>query len=219
MLDNNIFNESRALKLVAGGDQDTFTLLYERYQNKVFYHALAYVKSYDVAQEITQDIFLKIWTNRERLTKVDAFEDYLFILSRNQIIDAMRRRVNKPVKAFDLELAEDIAGTMHSLEQKELGAFIRGGIEQLPLRQQEVFILTYQEGFSYEEVGQQLGITKNTVKFHLVSALNFLRQYIRKAGYALLVIIFFIIFLKTPYPFFKKAASLCIERLHPLSAK
>src|SRR5436190_12625072 len=80
------------LNLISQGDQAAFTKLLRLFWNKVYIQALTYLKSSEVAQEITQDIFLKIWSMKEKLPGLDNFSNYLFIISRNEIISALRKK-------------------------------------------------------------------------------------------------------------------------------
>ncbi len=77
---------------VAAGNEEAFSRLVNLYRNKVFSHALTFVKSYEEAEEITQDIFVKVWVNRHRLPEVKDFKNYLFILGRNHLVSAIRRK-------------------------------------------------------------------------------------------------------------------------------
>lgn len=74
------------------GDQVAFTMLLRSHWNKVYTQALTYLKSPELGQEITQDVFVKIWNVREKLDQVENFSDYLFIISRNEIISALRKK-------------------------------------------------------------------------------------------------------------------------------
>jgi len=80
------------LILISQADQSSFTLLMRTYWNKVYTQAITYLKSTELAQEITQDVFIKLWAIREKLTEVNNFSNFLFILSRNEIITALRKK-------------------------------------------------------------------------------------------------------------------------------
>ena len=159
------------------GEQKAFACLLRCHWNKVYTHALTYLKSAPLAQEITQDVFLKIWARREKLSKVNSFADYLFILSRNEIISALRRK-KETVTTFP-DHAEVILGPEQQLEQKECYNTLLNLINRLPPIRKKVFTMSRLEGKSYEEIGSELGISRNGVKDHIVKALNFLRSHSR----------------------------------------
>ena len=67
------------------------------YGDIIFSQSLAFVKSVPQAEELTQDIFMKVWRNRQKLTQVDNFENWLYILARNLIFDSFKAKVNAPL--------------------------------------------------------------------------------------------------------------------------
>lgn len=183
MNQNPSHTEKELLIGVAAGNEEAFSRLVNLYRNKVFSHALTFVKSYEEAEEITQDIFVKVWVNRHRLPEVKDFKNYLFILGRNHLVSAIRKKVMDTTTNDD---EEDIPGTLllpdHQVEYKETYRHLINGLEQLPPQQKAVFTLSRMENLSHAEIAERLGITKRTVKFHLVQALNFLREYLRYPG-------------------------------------
>jgi RNA polymerase sigma-70 factor (ECF subfamily) len=136
-----------------------------------------------VAQDIVQDVFLKIWSRRAGLSKISSFESYLFIMARNRIISVMRKRLTLPVSDGMEEL---IPGDNPSAEQqlslKQAEAVIEKGIALMPPQRQQVFRLSRKDGLSYAEIGERLGISPSTVKGHIIQALNFLRDFLREHG-------------------------------------
>jgi len=176
------YNEKELLARIAQDDQDAFSVLVEEYRNKVFSHALTYVKSYEEAEELVQDIFMKVWNNRHRLPEVEQFKSYLFILGRNQLVSSIRKKVLHYTDTGDTELPEDLLLPDRQYEYKETYEVIMQGIEQLSPQQKAVFTLSRMEQLSYEEIGERLGISRGTVKFHMILALNFLREFVRFRG-------------------------------------
>ena len=176
---------------VAAGNEEAFSRLVNLYRNKVFSHALTFVKSYEEAEEITQDIFVKVWANRHRLSEVKDFKNYLFILGRNHLVSAIRKKVMDTTSNGD---EEDIPGTLllpdTQVEYKETYRHLINGLDRLPPQQKAVFTLSRMENLSHAEISERLGISKRTVKFHLVHALNFLREYLRYPGLLLIVWLF-----------------------------
>lgn len=176
-----LHTESELLLLIRQDDQTAFTVLFHSYWNKVYTQAITYLKSSELAQEITQDIFLKIWSSRERLVEVKSFSDYLFIISRNEIISALRKKNINLVEPSH-ELQEIQMQPDKQLHYKESYNKILSLIDQLPPTRKKVFTLSRLEGKSYEEIGAALGISRNGVKDHIVKALNFLRIHLGPNG-------------------------------------
>lgn len=173
-------NERCLLHLIAEGDKPSFTVIYDRYWKKIYATSLHYLKSSEWAQDLTQDIFLKIWIKRSVLTEIDDFEAFLFIVARNELVSAIRKKVaaaplreqNEPLAAT--ELPDNI------LALKQTEQLIADAIAQLPPQQKLVFNLTRQKGLSHEAIARQLGLNTRTVNNHATLALLNIRQYLKK---------------------------------------
>jgi RNA polymerase sigma-70 factor (family 1) len=146
--------------------------------NKVYTQALTYLKSPAEAQELTQDVFVKVWMNRSRLSEVTNFSGYLFIMTRNEIISLLRKKGNEAVQPNDT-LAEEFWIPDRQLQHKQSYQAILKAIELLPPARKNVFKMSRLDGLSYDEIAAHLNISRNGVKDHIVKALNFLRNHLR----------------------------------------
>jgi RNA polymerase sigma-70 factor (family 1) len=142
---------------------------------------MLFTKSRPFSEELVQDIFLKIWLNREKLREVQQFDGYLFITARNHIYSALRTKVREvefrdELKSYfaDSSLADD------QLHLKEAHALIHTAMEQLPPQQRSVFELSRFQGLSHEEIAEQLQISPLTVRAHMRKALAFMRTYLQQ---------------------------------------
>jgi RNA polymerase sigma-70 factor (ECF subfamily) len=170
-------NERELLAQTAAGDETAFRSIVRFYHPRVFSHALAFTKSYPEAEEITQDIFIKVWEQRTKLPDIEQFRNFLYILGRNQIISAMRRLALKTGEA-ETDPLEDRLLPDQQYEYKETYALIMKAVEQLPPQQKAVFTLSRLEHLSHEQIAARLNISKHAVNWHIVQALSFLRNYL-----------------------------------------
>lgn len=178
---NVLHSDKELLHRVAAGDELAFKELSLRYTEKVFFHALTFVKTWQQAEEIVQDIFLKIWQGREKLLEVEQFDNYLFIISKNYLISAIRKKVRDTAEAAVADEVEEVLYRPDSqYETRELRALLEKGINQLPEQKRAVFRLIHQEGLSQEEVSQRLGIATRTVRWNLVEAMNGLKDFLHR---------------------------------------
>ncbi|MFV8326228.1 RNA polymerase sigma factor [Flavobacterium sp. ZS1P14] len=173
-------NELALLLSIAAGDELSYTLLVERHWQKVLQHALTFVKSYSIAEELTQDVFIQIWEKREKLSDVNSFDNYLFIVSRNLIISHIRKKLIETTSLKEEKLQEMFFKPDEQYEFKELVEIINEGAALLPEPRRSVFLLSRIEGRDADYISKELGIAKRTVRWHLVQALNFLRNYLHK---------------------------------------
>jgi RNA polymerase sigma-70 factor (family 1) len=165
---------SECLYKVSQGNQAAFAQLLRKCWNKVYTQAITYLKDPSLAQEITQDVFIKIWSTRSGLTEVQNFSNYLFIVSRNEIISALRKK-GQGFANPDLDMQDNLLLPDERLQYKEFHHRLLQAIEELPPVRKRVFKMSRLEGRSYEEIAKELSISRNGVKDHIVKALNFLR--------------------------------------------
>ncbi len=176
-----MFDEKNLLLQVANSDERAFGRLVNFYWGAVYEHALTYLKSPMLAEEIALDVFEKIWRKREQLPEVESFKDWLFIVGRNEFISRLRKKLAEPPLLGSPEWwVEEVHVPGASMELKELSRIIEAGIDSLKPHQKEIFRLSREQGLTHEQIAEQLGLSKHTVKGHMVNILNHLRQYLKK---------------------------------------
>ena len=173
-------NESADLSKVSAGNELVYTQLVEKHWQKVLRHALSFVKSYSVAEELTQDVFIQIWNKREKLSEVNNFDNYLFIVSKNLIISHIRKKLIETNSLKGEKLQELFFKPDEQYEFKELNEIINQGAGFLQEPRRSVFLLSRIEGKDTDYISKELGIAPRTVRWHLLQALNFLRNYLHK---------------------------------------
>lgn len=175
------FSEHELLRLTAEGDEQAFKELFQQYWPQVYGTSLHLTHSTDTAKDLAQDIFLKIWSNRTNLFEVQNLGGYIYRLSKNTVLDHLRKRVFEPgnidllIDYFNLSDAESI---QEKLEYKELEATLQEAVNKLPDRIQEVFRLSRFEGLSHTEIAQKLNISVVTSKTYIVRALQAIREHL-----------------------------------------
>nr|WP_315242220.1 RNA polymerase sigma-70 factor [uncultured Flavobacterium sp.] len=172
-------NESRLLRELSQGSELAFTSLYNRYKNVVYSCALKITKSKILSEEVVQDVFLKIWFKKEKLTDIAHFESYVFVTARNHIYNmikqiARERTLQKKLNYTDISFHPADA----PLEDEQFTALLNGIIDQLPAQQQKVFRMIKEQDLSYQEIADLLEISPLTVRKHMAQALKFIRQKI-----------------------------------------
>jgi RNA polymerase sigma-70 factor (ECF subfamily) len=91
MANNSLLNESELLAKIAEGDQRAFKIVYDRYRPQVYTFSLKYLKSTVQAEEVVQEIFLKIWRLKERLLEINDIESFILTIARNKSFDLLRK--------------------------------------------------------------------------------------------------------------------------------
>jgi RNA polymerase sigma-70 factor (family 1) len=197
MKDHSAYTDEQLLLLLAGSDQQAFTELYNRYHTGIYNYQLAFVKIPSIAEDLTQEVFLKIWEARCRLRIHTSFASYTYRISRNTAIDFMKKI------AADRELRNEIilqkqsffADSNSQLQAKEYNHLYKQAIDSLSRQRRTVFLLCREEGKTYQEVARLLGISRHTVKEHMTKSLHSLRNFLsEKTESALLLAILILLF-------------------------
>lgn len=181
------------MKRIAEGDELAFADLYTGFYDKIYSVALMYLKAHEIAEDVTQQVFLKLWERRSSLGAVQKIDSFLFITARNEIMNTFRRQsVQDNYRAFIRELFSQEAATPEDLLIiKQKRKLMEAIIGKLPVRQQEAFRLSRLKGLSYEQISAEMSISLATVKEHMSKALQQIRELLLAHKDELLVLFFF----------------------------
>lgn len=184
MAESPIHNDKELQARLAAGDLEAFNLLVDLYHKQIYEVALGYIKIVQAAEDVTQDIFYKLWKNRDKLPEIESLKDYIFILTRNAVLDAMRKKGPRyPVGEYlESTLPDPVHTPAENLQFRELYTRLHQAIELLPPQQKKVYLLSREQGLTHEQIAEQMNLSKNTVKNHLVAALSFIRNFIAASG-------------------------------------
>lgn len=194
----NFHEEQLLFQRIAKGDEEAFATIFHDYTSRLFLIVVKLLKSESDAEEVIQNVFLKLWLQRENLPQIQNPGAWLNRLASNEALDFLRRKAtrHKYLRTVDKAEANDDE-LHHALDAKELNRLIWEAVEKLPPARQEIFRLSRQEGKSRDEIAEQLGLSKHTVKNQMASALKFIQVYIEKNGGTYLPVVLF-------FPLFEK---------------
>lgn len=165
------------------GDMLAFDEIYNKYKNRLFNFALKLVKSEKDAEDIIQEVFVKLWQSRDNINQEQSFKSYLFTISYNTTVSLIRKNI-KNIEFVEsiknMQVPEAVNNTLASIEYKELNKKLKETVDKLPTRQKEVYLLSREEELSYAEIAQKLNISVNTVENHMAKALKTIRDTIGK---------------------------------------
>lgn len=178
LAENKLQKEQEHLQRVAAGDERAFRQLFDQYWEPLYLGVVALVKSKEMAHDLLQEIFLKIWNTRDQLPQKENVRNYLYIVARNHVFNELRKK-SREVSFQEHIIQHFTDGTASALEQmisKESRELIERAVQRLPEQQRMVYMLTRQQGLSQDEIAQQLSISKSTIKTHMSRALNAIRE-------------------------------------------
>lgn len=176
-------DDSLLLERVRASDMEAFRLLFEKYQPVLFRYLLAGVRDAEIAHDIVQETFLRVWNHRASLQPGLSFTAYVLRVGGNLLRDHAKHRevrtrleVNIPLPVPSSQ--EDPETATHSnLLQERIAAVIQ---TKLPQRCREVFMLSRMEGMSNAEISAALHISVKTVENQITRAQRILRKHLRE---------------------------------------
>jgi RNA polymerase sigma-70 factor (family 1) len=176
MPDYRQLTDQELTALLKAGDQLAFTEIYKRYAKQIttFAAAESRLNDLDDAGDVLHDLFVWLWEERAKLAITGNLKNYLFTAIRNRIIDHIRKNNTRHKYT---ELLEELSYSLEQqLEAKELGQMLEHSLTNLPPRTAEIYRLSRHDHLSVKEIAVRLGLSEQTVKNQLATALKHLRQ-------------------------------------------
>jgi RNA polymerase sigma-70 factor (ECF subfamily) len=189
--------DEQCVERFMNGDMRAFDEIYSFFSVKLYKFVDSIIKSEQDAQDLVQEVFVKVWENRHRLKKKSSFNSYLFTVAYNSTISFLRKKVKEPqyvdfinsIQEEEVELNFSDDSNENEVREK-----INLLIEQMPKKQREVFKLKYFQQMSYVEIAKNMGISVNTVENHIVRAHKFLKANLKNGSTSLSLLLFFNLF-------------------------
>ncbi len=177
------------------GTNEAYEKLFATYWPRINALVHKLVKSEIQAEDLTQEIFIKIWNNKQELPSIRNLDAYIYTVARHASLDFLKKRVlvTENIENLIVYLSDDELGPEQKVLYKDLESCLQNGIDSLPLNIREVFMLSRYQGLSHEEIAEQLGISIYTSKTYVVRALKALRLYIRHHGEVQSILVAFLI--------------------------
>lgn len=191
-LTETTYDESKLLLLIAEDSEYAFQLIYDQNRNLVYKIAVRYLKSPILAQEVVQDVFLKLWMERKGFQKIPHLKAWLCTVTKNLVLNHLKKIANewKALSHYKLTNATIDTTLVESYDGKPYQELLNKSISLLPEKQRQVYILAKQESQSYLQIAEKLSLSPLTVKTHMARALESIRKHLKNDGAALLFIYF-----------------------------
>lgn len=172
-------NDVELLKKISVADAKAFVVIFERYKNHVYAFSLSILKNPEAAQDVVQDVMLKLWQMGDRLLEIKNLEAWLKVASRNRTIDFLRAEKSRLLIYEEDAEVKDLGhdDTQQQILYRDLQNTLRSAMLILSTQQHKVYQLMDIEGFDSREVAKALGLTRSTVLTHLKIARRKLRAY------------------------------------------
>ena len=173
------------------GNERAFASLFYEYSPALMSFAKKFTYNSDEAEEILQNVFLRVWLHRDKLPEIDNIKSWLYKFVANESLSYIRKKAVRTKTDLQFQTRasvsyNDIELTVNVNELKDIGA---QAVNSMPEQRRKIFNLSRTEGLTILEISEQLNISQSTVKNTLVTALKFIRDYLKAYGYSSFVFI------------------------------
>lgn len=173
---DNYIDETLNIKALTLGNHSAFHFIFTKYASKIKSFIYHIVKSHNVAEDLTQDIFVKLWIQRELLMQIHSFDAYIFHMAKNAALDYVKANgirqsyANKiPLHSFEIHIEGEYFA-------REIEILIQLTVNQMPKQRRHIYEMSRHEGLKNDEIAKQLNISKKTVENHITLALREIKQ-------------------------------------------
>ncbi|MBE9462838.1 RNA polymerase sigma factor [Dyadobacter subterraneus] len=175
-------NESVILKKVSEGDEKAFSEIYARFKPDLYRLVYKILKSSDLANDTCQEVFIKIWEDRHKLTEVHSFKNYLLVAGKNHSLNVLKKVVSeeKRLSGFVQNYSDAHNGSEDKVQSDEYQSFLQTILATLTPQSKKVFQLCRQQGLSYDEAAENMGVSKNLIKKHMVRSMKIMRLAVER---------------------------------------
>ncbi len=189
--------DSSTIRHLMASNEAAFRMIYDIHSGRVYQLAFRFLKDASWSEEIVQDVFMKLWLNREGLDDQGNLWLYLYVITKRLCLNKLREIRKSPVLFEQLINGMEVADRPpeEQLMAVELEQQAQRLIACLPKQQQLIYKLSREEGLSHHEIAEKLGLSPNTVKNHMVQALKTLKNSLHQSGYTYFLALAFSSFL------------------------
>ena len=187
MVDFKKTSEEDLIEGLRAGDRDAFTVIYKEYWYRMFTVANRKLQNRELAEELIQDIFTRLWKERESI-KITQLDYYLFSAVRYEVIDHIRAvgRQNNYIQYYQSFSSFEDLNTENTIALNDLVAMIDKGLEILPDKTREVFQLSRLQNWPIPKIAKHMDLSEKAVEYHLTKATKSIRIYLREILISLL---------------------------------
>jgi len=193
--DSHITVQLRELQTkIADDDEGAFTQLYLHFAKKLMQFAISLVRVKEIAEELVEDVFVRLWANRKDIAHIENLTVYLYVAVKNKSLNALSQKASELIAApfdfLDTAIDEFATDPYDLMITAEMMGKMKQAIETLPPRCKMIFKLIREDGLRYKEVAEILNISVNTIDVQMAIAVKKIctALHIQKSGRSLPVL-------------------------------
>ncbi|GGW82838.1 RNA polymerase sigma factor [Salegentibacter mishustinae] len=162
-------------------NEKAFHKIFEKYHPPIFAYSISLLKSKENAEEIVQEVFMKLWMNSEELDPNLSLKSYLFTIARNLSFNHLKKAANSELLKKEIfhKTTSSENSTFDKVVHNEYAIITMEAINRLPEKRKRIYEMSRLEGKSYSDISEELNISVSTVKSQMSSALSSIRNYLQ----------------------------------------
>lgn len=167
------------IKQLQQGSEQAFTQLYDKFSKQLYRNIVRLVKDEDIAEELLQDLFLKIWEGREKINPEKSFKSFLYKVAENLVYAHFHKiaKDNRIIARLVISYTEFDTYAEDAIISNKNHALLKKAIENLSPQRKFIYMRCKLEGKSYEEVSSELGISVSTISDHIEKGNKVVKKY------------------------------------------
>ena len=177
-------NTEDIIRRLKKDDKSAVDELFSYYYPRLYHFSKSILKIETDIDDILQEVFVKIWLNRNKISNIETFNAYIFTITKNEVLNLIRSNLRDQTfkEEFFLRSVAEEYQTQNQVEFDEIKSGIDRIVASLPEKRQQVFVLSRTEGLSNKEIAQQLNISEKTVEDHITHAIKHIKTSIKDMG-------------------------------------
>jgi RNA polymerase sigma-70 factor, ECF subfamily len=177
-------NTEDIIRRLKKDDKSAVDELFSYYYPRLYHFSKSILKIETGIDDILQEVFVKIWLNRNKISNIETFNAYIFTITKNEVLNLIRSNLRDQTfkEEFFLRSVAEEYQTQNQVEFDEIKSGIDRIVASLPEKRQQVFVLSRTEGLSNKEIAQQLNISEKTVEDHITHAIKHIKTSIKDMG-------------------------------------
>lgn len=190
-MNENEHIEEPLLALVSEGNQGAFTLLFRKYSKLLYSFLYEHTDSAELADDLVQDIFSRLWVARESLPNIKKFRSFLFVMARNHAFNEIKKRIRERQRINEWSASQTMNEDDTYLQEMDARInIIDEAVAQLPEQQQKAWIMSRRKGMKHSEIASEMNLSKETVKKYIQYANTAIMKYVVPRMYVAMVLLF-----------------------------
>lgn len=178
MKDETTYSPQELIAAIRDGDREAFTVFYNGYGDSIVGFLTKILGNVEEAKDVTQETFISLWENRAKLNPHTSLKSYVGAMAKHHAVDMIRVKKRRSERSDGLIMSRNPSADFADdpLIDRETRLLLKDVLRRMPAQRRRVYEMSREEELSYNEIADQLGISHNTVKFHMQAALSDIRS-------------------------------------------